>query len=227
VPPGQPHLLAGGVEGHGEAGQHPVARAERGAAQEDARLRVDERRGAAVGDGHALGRAGGARGEDDPGVVVRARRRGLRGALTAQGEAQPGAEHGAHPRLAEHQRGPLLRVLDVDRDVGGAAGEHAEHGYIEVGRAGGDAHPDAVAAAHSGAAEPLRQIGDLGAQREVIQSADAIVERGRPRVPGHGGVEHVEQGSGGRRGGGRTVAGGSGEQRWGHGGLVPRGFVGR
>ena len=29
VPPGQPHLLAGGVEGHGQPGQHPVVRAER------------------------------------------------------------------------------------------------------------------------------------------------------------------------------------------------------
>ena len=69
VPPGEPHLLAAGVEGDGQAGHHPVARADGLVLQEHPRLGVDERGGAAVADGDALRRAGGARGEDDPGVV--------------------------------------------------------------------------------------------------------------------------------------------------------------
>ena len=48
VAPGEPHLLARGVERDGEAGEHAVARAERLVAQEEARLGVDERGGGAV-----------------------------------------------------------------------------------------------------------------------------------------------------------------------------------
>ena len=74
VPPREPHLLARRIERDREAGQHPVARRQRGGSQEQSRFGIDERRCRAVRDGDALGHAGGARGEDDPRIVVDGRR---------------------------------------------------------------------------------------------------------------------------------------------------------
>ena len=78
VRPGQPDLLAGGVEAHGQAGHHPVTGSERCVLEIEPRLGVDEGGRGAVGDGDALRLPGGARGEDDPCVVgeVRIRRHG-------------------------------------------------------------------------------------------------------------------------------------------------------
>ena len=109
VPPGQPHLLAGGVEGDGQAGEHAVAGADRLVLQEHSRLGVDERGGVAVGDGDALGGAGGARGEDDPRVVAaRAPRRATARRARARGSGPPG-DDADHTGLAEHQFGALVR----------------------------------------------------------------------------------------------------------------------
>ena len=66
VRPGQPDLLARGVEGDGQSRHHPVARSERLVLEEEPCLGVDERGGGPVRDGHALRFPGGARGEDDP-----------------------------------------------------------------------------------------------------------------------------------------------------------------
>ncbi len=76
VPPGQPHLLARGVEGDGETCQHPVAGAERPVlpAQEQPGLGVDEGRRRTVRHRHSLGTAGRTGREDDPGVVLGPRR---------------------------------------------------------------------------------------------------------------------------------------------------------
>ena len=45
VPPRQPHLLTGGVEGHGQSGEDPVSRPQRLLDAEQGRLGVDEGRG--------------------------------------------------------------------------------------------------------------------------------------------------------------------------------------
>ncbi len=71
VRPGEPHLLARGVEGDREPGEHAVAGADPALPQEDPRLRIDEGSSRPVGDGDALGHPRRAGREDDPGVVGR------------------------------------------------------------------------------------------------------------------------------------------------------------
>ncbi len=70
VAPGQPHLLARGVERDGESGQHAVARPERSLAQEEPGLGVDERRGRTLAHRNAFRRTRRSRGEDDPRIVI-------------------------------------------------------------------------------------------------------------------------------------------------------------
>jgi len=143
VAPGQPHFLAGGVEGHRQAGEHPVAGAEGFGLQEQSGFGVDEGGGGTVRHGHALGNAGRTGGEDDPGVVVGAgdarRRRehgrvvedhgrvGVGGQLTGlQRSGVDSIAQGEHPVVAddphdagftEHQSGTFLGVIGVDGHV--------------------------------------------------------------------------------------------------------------
>ena len=119
VPPGQPHLLAAGVEGHREPGHHPVADPQRIGLQEHPRLGVDERRRAAVGDRDALRRTGRAGGEDHPRVVVRGRapRRSRGGPSRRIDHGLVVADDRGHVRLVEDQPGALVGVVDVDGDV--------------------------------------------------------------------------------------------------------------
>ena len=63
------------------------------------------------------------------------------------------AEHRAHPGLAEHELGPLLGVVGVDGNVGGARGEDSEDRDVQLGGAGGDPDADAVADPDAGAGE--------------------------------------------------------------------------
>ena len=84
VAPRQPHLLAGRVEGDRQPGQHPVIGTDRARSTRNRLgLGVDEGRGRPMRDGDALGHAGRARGEDDPGVVVDRRRPSVAGRPTA------------------------------------------------------------------------------------------------------------------------------------------------
>jgi hypothetical protein len=193
VPPGQPHLLAGGVEGHRQAGEHPVSRPDRLLGEEQPCLGVDEGRGAAVGDGDPLGPAGRARGEDDPRVVVGTGPGAGPGRPAAQRHRAASADHRAHAGLAEDQLGSLVGVLGVDRHVGRAGGEHAEDRQVEVDRAGRHAHPHPVADPDAGrrqrAAEPL----DLGDQRLVAQHGGAVIDRVGMRMPPCGLGEDVQQ----------------------------------
>ena len=125
VPPGQPHLLTGGVEGDGQPGQHPIVGPDRVVLQEHSGLGVDEGGGAAVGDGDALGGAGGAGGEDDPGVVAGQRWAGAPAARRAGAAGRAGlGDHGRDVGLAEDQLGALVGVVGVDRHVGRAGGQY-------------------------------------------------------------------------------------------------------
>ena len=120
VPPGEPHLLAARVERDRESGHHPVADTEGRLLQEHPGLGVDERRGAAVTDRDALGRAGRPGGEDHPGVVGEVRVLRLPGrALAADDDRLVVAHDGGDVGLVEDQAGALVRVVDVDRHVGG------------------------------------------------------------------------------------------------------------
>jgi hypothetical protein len=200
VAPGEPHLLAGGVEGDGQAGHHPVAGAERLLLLEQRGLGVDKGGGAAVGDRDALGLAGGARGEDDPGVVAGAGPAGAAAAagLALDGDPAVGADDGADPGLAEHQGRPLVRVLEVDGHVGGPGGEDGEDCDVEVGGPG--RHPDAdpVAGADTGGGERGPHRADLGGQGAVAQHGPAVVQRGLVGVLAGGLVQDVNERAGGR-----------------------------
>ncbi len=201
--PGQPHLLAGGVEGDGQAGHDPVAGADRFLGEEERGFGVDEGGGAAVGDGDALGPAGGAGGEDDPRVVVGA---GAGGAVAAGAggardvDVRAGADHRPYSGLAEDEVGAFVGVLGVDGHVGGARGEDGEDGHVQVVGAGGDAYADPVTGADPGGGEGAAASVDLGGQRAVGEAGGAVVEGGFVGVGPYGGFEDVDEGAG--RGGG-------------------------
>ncbi len=200
VAPGQPHLLAARVEGHAQPGHDPVARADRSVLQEHPRLGVDEGGRAAVADRDPLGRAGGAGGEDDPGVVGEVGvllGRGLGGILGRQDD-QVGGDHRGHPGLVEHQARPLVGVVVVDRHVGRTGEQDADDGDVEVGGAAGDAHAHPVAAAHALVAQGG---GDVTRRREQLVVGEhlaAVVDgRGVGVVVGRG-PQHVDEGARGR-----------------------------
>ena len=204
VAPCEPHLLARRVERDRQPGEHAVARPDRGVLQEQARLRVHERRGGPMRHGDPLGDPGGPGGEDDPGVVVDAGRRDgdrcvgarMRRRAVEQGripclDVLGGRRHvraartddAAHAGLAEDEAGAFVRVVGVDRDVGGPDGQHAEDRDVQLLRAG--RHPDAhaVAATHTGVVQPRRRPHDVGHELPVAEGAGAVVDRGCLGVP--------------------------------------------
>ena len=230
MPPRQPHLLAGRVEGDRETGEHAVARAEGVALQEQARLGLDERRGRTMRDGHALGHPGRARREDDPGVVVDRRRRDDRDGVGAGVRCVPvvqthervagcdelavAGDDASHPGLAEHETGALIGVVGIHRHVGGARRHHGEDRDVQLLRA--RRHPDAdpVAPAHTGLVQRRRGTPDAREQLAVAEGTRAVVDGGGLWMPcGHlcqdvdqrarrcGGTRTVEQLLAGKRGG--------------------------
>jgi len=61
------------------------------------------------------------------------------------GEAVP--DDRVDVRLAEDRGGPLVRVVGVDRDVGGAGDQDGGDGDVQLGGAGADPHSHAAALA--------------------------------------------------------------------------------
>ena len=198
VPPGEPHLLARGVERDRQAGEHPVSRPDRVGLQEQPGLGVDERRGRAVRDRDALRRPRRARREDDPRIVVGRRRRrdrrrmrarvrrptleqawarGIRRSIVARHEA--GArDHAADGGLAEHKRGPLVGIVGIDGDVGRARSHHPEDGDVELARPGGHAHADAVAAPNPRGVEACGGAHDVRHELAVAERPVGVLECG-------------------------------------------------
>jgi len=200
VAPGQPHLLAGGVEPDRQACQDPVIRTDWVVLQEHTRLGVDEGRGVAVGHGHPFGQPGRPGGEDDPGVVSGRRRRRAPAARRARAAQQ--ARLGDDPGdrgLAEDKLGPLIGVVGVDRDVRRARGEGGQDRHVE--RVAARGHPDThpVPAADSPRGQPPRPGLDVGDHLGVGQSHLAVVDPDRIRVTPGRRVEDVDEGA--RRGG--------------------------
>lgn len=115
-------------------------------------------------------------------------------------DARSGAQHRPYPGLAEDQLGALVRVLGVDRHVGGARGEHGQDARVQLVGAGGHAYPDPVAEAHPGGREGQQAALDLGGQRPVGQPGGAVVQGELVGVRPYGGFEDVDEGA--RRGGG-------------------------
>ena len=193
VTPGEPHLLAGGVEGHRQTGQHPVAWPQWRGLEEHPGLGVDERRRRRVADRDALGLPGGPGGEDDPGVVRRSRRPQRPGRRApARREPHTVAEHPTDVRLRPDRLRALGGVVGVDRNVGGPGREYREDPQVEVRGAGRHPHPDPVARADTAGLEHRRHPPDLGQQRAVGERR-ACVERGRVGVPRGGLLQDVEQ----------------------------------
>ena len=217
--PGQPHLLAGGVEGHRQSSQHPVPGPQRITAQEQPRLGIDERRCIAVGHGHALGGAGRAGREDDPRVVLWRR---AAGAGTGRPHLPPGqftavAGDGADARCGPHQLGTVVRVIYVDGHVGRPDGQDGEDGQVKLCSTGRDADTDPVAPAYTQRGEPITDSPHLAKQAQVVQHRPAIVNRGSSRKPLRRGLQDLPQRTRRRRrspGVGRACAGPARRRRW-------------
>jgi hypothetical protein len=116
----------------------------------------------------------------------------------ARNERAVGADEAHDIRLAEHEFGPLLRIVGVDRNVGGAEDQHREDRDVEGAATRGDADADPVATAHAGDRE-----GDGGLRHEPQQLAIAdrsvgVGQRGRLRMPVGRVAQDVDQGSGRR-----------------------------
>jgi hypothetical protein len=159
-----------------------VARADRRLLHKEPGLGVDERGGGAVGDGDALGHAGGTGGEDDPGVVVHRGGRDIRFDRLALGqrrsrlEDSPGADDAGHGGLAEDEAGAFLGVVRVDGHVGGAGGEYTEDADVELAGTRGDADAHAVAAAHAQAGQQRGLLGDEPLEPAVADAALRVLE---------------------------------------------------
>ena len=177
VPPGQPHLLAARVEGDRQAGHHPVADPERRVLQEQPRLGVDERRGAAVRDRDALRRP------VEPEVKITHASSSRPGSSGSRGWSLAAHHHGpvvADDRgdvgLVEDQPGALVGVVGVDGHVGRAGQQDAEDRDVEVGGAAVDADADLVAAADAVRVELDRELvgglGELGVGQHVVAGVD-------------------------------------------------------
>ena len=194
VPPGQPHLLARRVERDRQSGQHPVAGPNGVVLQEHLRFRVDERGGAVMGDRDTLRGAGGSGREDDPGVVA-TQRRPCAPSPRRAGPADQSllGDDPHHVGLAEHQLGPFLGVVGVDRYVRRAGGQRREDRHIQ--RVTARRHPDAdaVTAADAAGGEPLDAFLDVADQLGVGELDRAVVERGRVGMAGRGVVEDVDE----------------------------------
>ncbi len=195
MPPGQPHLLAGRIECHRQAGQYAVTWTQRPLAHEQLCLGVHERGGRAVADRHALRLPGRPRSEDDPGVVIRVRPTPftLRDHSRAGGQRQPGAENRADAGLGPDQLGAIARVVQIDGDVGGAGGEDAEDRHIQIGCAGRLPDADTVARADAGPMQPGRHRAHRGPQRPVIQGGPPVIQGRGVRLASHGALENIDQ----------------------------------
>ncbi|MDH6491571.1 hypothetical protein M2157_007570 [Streptomyces sp. SAI-127] len=205
VPPGQPHLLAGRVEGDRQPRHDPVSGTDGIVGEEQGGLGVHEGGRAAVRDGDALGLAGGAGGEDDPRVVLDAGPGGGGVAAPVDGQLVPGADHGPDLRLPEHQLGPLVGVLGVDGDVRGARRQHGEDRDVQVIGAGRDPDADPVAESDPGPGEPPPQPLHLDGQRTVGEPGGPVVQGELVGVGPHGRVEDVDERAwGGGRAPGKT-----------------------
>ncbi len=153
---------------------------------------VRQGRDVAVGDGHALGLAGGAGGVDHIGEVLR---RGTRCRRTVRvagivfdqhgdNVIRPGLKHPGlgqqHPRLAvfEHVAEPFARVVRVQWHIGATGLEHRQQGHHQLG------------AARHGHTDP-----HLGANAQFDQAVGQAV--GAALQPGMGkGLFAIDQGQG-------------------------------
>ena len=149
-------------------------------------------------DRDALRLPGGARGEDDPGVVVRPgqpRPDALRG-RRAQRHGALRADHGADPGLAEHHVGAARRGRRRRPGTYAAPMDSiARIGDVQVGGARRDADADPVAVPDAARAEGDAEGVDLAQQRGVVEHLAAVVDGRGVRVGPGGGLEDVAQGA--------------------------------
>ena len=145
-------------------------------------------------DRNTLRGAGGPGGEDDPGVVAaewRAR------APTARRTRSPDqsrlGDHRDHCGLGEHQVGPFLGIVGVDRHVGGAGGQRREDRHVQRITARRHADTDAVTAADAAGGQPFDTLLDIGDQLGVGELDLAVVEGGRVRMTARRVVEDVDE----------------------------------
>jgi hypothetical protein len=221
----QEQFEGGDVEGDRSHGHQPVARAERDAFGGGVQV-VGE---GLVADDDALGAAGRARGVDDVGGMLRqetgpagACRRAeavelvtYRRGVDVQdrcvrrrrygGCARGAREHAHGPRVGEHVRDALGRVLGVEGQIGAAGLGHGEQRGHQVRAALHHHGHDGLGAhtpAHEQAGQPAGACVEFGVGERVV-AVDQGEGVGRA---GHLGFEEVRQGGGGDLGGGVVPA---------------------
>ena len=178
--------------------------------EEQLSLGVHERGRRAVRDSHPLRGARGSGGEDDPGIVGRARTSGTALWGTAQRHGQVVAKDGTDGRLGEDQLGTLLGIVRVHRHVSSAGRQHTEDCEIELRCTGRD--PDAHPVAHADPVPAQRRTHrlDLVGQLAIGQPGGAGVDRAGTRMGMHRRIEDVDQRAADRGGAGdRNNAGAS------------------
>ena len=168
--PGQPHLLAGGVEGHRQAGQH------RSPGPSGSRRRNSP---ASASTNAAALRWGTATPLGVPVVpdvkMIHASSPGAgAGAGTGRPHLPPGkftavAGDGADTRRGPHQLGTVVRVIHVDGHVGRPDRQHPEDGQVKLCRTGTDADTDPVAPADTRRGQPVTDSPHLAKQAQVVQ----------------------------------------------------------
>ena len=141
-----------------------------------------------MADGHALGLARRARGEDDPRGVLRPRlleaggvsiERGARlsrPTFSQHAETFVG-EHTVDVGLAEDHLGALVGIVGVDRHISSSGGQGGKNGEVELALAGGHADADAVAAAHAVSVELGGPCGDVGKQLGIGENLTIVEGR--------------------------------------------------
>ena len=95
--------------------------------------------------------------------------------------------------LAEHQVGPFVGIVGVDRHVRGAGGQRREDRHVQRIAARRHPDPDAVTAADAAGGEPFDALLDIGDQLGVGELHLAVVEGGRVGMTARGVVEDVDE----------------------------------
>ncbi len=101
--------------------------------------------------------------------------------------------------LVEDQPGPLVRVVGIDRHVGGTREQDADDGDVELQRAGPDPDTDAVAAADAVALQRRGELVGGLLELAVRHHVGAVVQCGALGVLHRDRMEDVDQRARGRR----------------------------
>ena len=106
-----------------------------------------------------------------------------------------GGDHSGHGRLGEYGARPLIRVVDVDGNVGRAEHERGQDRQVQIHRTRGDTDADFVARTDAGFGHLQREIADRRDELSVAEHPSAVVEGGLIGMGSGGLEEDVDEGA--------------------------------